>query len=83
MDRFLRYTSGKEPVITINLVAAIGFGVVVTVLERAGISLSETELTLLGAAFLAGATFLARAKVFSPDTYEADVEAALETEPPK
>ena len=83
MDRFLKYTSGREPVITINLVAAIMFGVVVTVLERMGISLAETELVLLGSAFLAGATWLARRGVFSPATHEAEVEEALYTPVPK
>jgi hypothetical protein len=83
MDRFLRYTSGKEPVITVNLVAAVGFGVLLTVLERAGITLSETELVLLGSVFLVVATWLARAGVFSPDTYHEDVDAALHEPPPE
>ena len=83
MDRFIRYTTGKEPVITINLVAAILFGVTVTVLERSSIVMSETELVLLGSAFLAVATWLARRGVFSPETYNEDVEAALMEEPPK
>ena len=83
MDRFLKYTSQREPVITINVAAAIAFGILVTLLERAGITLAETELTLLGAAFLAGATWLARRRVFSPDSYYADVDAALHEEPPK
>jgi len=82
MDRFLRYTSGKEPVITVNFLAAIGFGAVLTVLERMGVSLSEVELTLMGTGFLVVATWLARKGVFSPDTYYADVDTALHEEPP-
>jgi hypothetical protein len=83
MDRFLRYTSGREPVITVNLIAAVGFGILLTVLERAGITLSETELVLLGSAFLVVATALARHGVFSPDTYNEDVDAALHEQPPE
>jgi hypothetical protein len=83
MDRFLKYTSGREPVITVNLVAAIMFGIVLTVLERSGVTLSETELVLLGSAFLAVATWLARRNVFSPEAYYEDVDAALHEEPPK
>jgi hypothetical protein len=82
MDRFLKYTTGSEPVITINVVAAIGFGIVVTVLGRMGITLDETEMTLLGAAFFVGATWLARRGVFSPETHEKEVTEALYTPPP-
>ena len=82
MDRFLRYTTGSEPVITVNLVAAIGFGIVITVLERMGVSLSESELVLLGSAFFVGATWLARRGVFSPDTHDAAVQDALYTPVP-
>jgi hypothetical protein len=81
MDRFMRYTTGR--VITVNLVAAVGFGILVTVLERAGVHLAETELFLLGSAFLVGATWLARRGVFSPDTYAEDVDAALHEQPPE
>ena len=83
MDRFLKYTTGREPVITVNLVAAIMFGVVVTVLERMGVSLAESELVLLGSAFAVVATLLARQGVFSPDTHEEEVETALYTPVPK
>ena len=82
MDRFLRYTTGREPVITINVLAAVALGVVVLLMERLGVQLSEVELGLLGTAFVVGATYLARAGVFSPDTYAEDVEIALYTEPP-
>jgi len=77
MNGFLKYTSGAEPVITINVLAAVGFGVLVTLLQRAGITLDETELTLLGSAFLVGATWLARRGVFSPVTHESEIEDAL------
>lgn len=83
LDRFLKYTSGSEPVITINVIAAIGFGIVVMLLERTGVSLSETELMLMGSAFVIGATWLARRGVFSPVTHDAAVTEALHTPVPK
>jgi hypothetical protein len=83
VDRFLKYTMGQEPVITVNVIAAIALGAVVTVLDRMGVALTETELLLLGTAFVAGATWLARRGVFSPATHAAEVETALYTPVPE
>ena len=83
MDRFLKYTTGSEPVITVNVVAAIMFGIVITLLDRMGISLTETELTLLGSAFFVVATWLARQGVWSPDAHDAEVAEALYTPVPE
>jgi hypothetical protein len=82
MDRFLQYTTGREPVITVNVVAALALGAVVLVLERLGIMLSEVELGMLGAAAFVAATWFAREGVFSPATYDQDVTEALYTPPP-
>lgn len=78
MDRFLQYTTGKEPVITTNVLAAVLLGAVVLILERLGVQLSEVELALLGSVFVIVATYIARAGVFSPDSYY----QALYSDPP-
>ena len=83
MDRFLQYTTGREPVITINVVAALALGAVVLLLERLGVTLSEVELGMLGAAAFVAATWFARQGVFSPATYQRDVSEALHAEPPE
>lgn len=82
MDRFTKYIPDGEPVITINLIATVLFGITITVLDRVGVQLAEIELTLMGIVFLSVATWLARAGVFSPATHKAEVEAALHTTPP-
>ena len=84
MDRFLKYTSGREPVITINFVAAILFGAIVTLTERnAWMTWDEFSLTAFGGICVIAATWLARRGVFSPDTHAAEVEEALYTPVPR
>lgn len=82
MDRFLKYTTGKEPVITVNVIAALGLGLFVLMAERLGVTFTEVELGVLGSAFFIGATWLARSAVFSPETYYKDVDEALQQDPP-
>lgn len=83
MDRFLKYTTGQEPVITINLAAAVILGVVVSVTENWDLfTWDEMSLSLAGFITLVIATWLARRGVFSPVTHASEVETALYTPPP-
>jgi high-affinity Fe2+/Pb2+ permease len=77
MDRFLKYTKGREPVLSINVVAAILLGAVVTLTtDRLGWAWDEYTLSLAGVGTLAIATWLARKGVWSPASHEQEVEAA-------
>lgn len=82
LQRFARYTTGTEPVITVNVIAALILGVVVKVTEQ-WYAWDEFSLTLAGIVTLAVATWFARNGVFSPATHEADVQEALRTPPPE
>lgn len=83
MDRFLKYTMGQEPVVTVNLAAALILGAIVTVTERLGVyAWDEMSLGLAGFGALIAASWLARRGVFSPATHEADVKTALYTPVP-
>lgn len=67
MDRFLAYTKGREPLITVNVLAAILLGIVVRVAEQyLGFAWDEFSLTAAGAIAVAIATWLARRGVWSP-----------------
>jgi hypothetical protein len=76
MDRFLAYTKGREPLITVNVLAAILLGIVVRVAEQyLGFAWDEFSLTAAGAIAVAIATWLARRGVWSPASVERTVEA--------
>ena len=84
MERFLKYTSGQEPVITINLAAAVILGIVVAATENWNLfQWDELSLSMAGFIALIIATGLARRGVFSPATHAAEVEEALNTPPPQ
>lgn len=83
LERFTRYTTGKEPVLTVNTVAAILLGVVVVGSERyLGIVWDEFMLTVAGLVTISAATWLARRGVFSPVTHDEAVDEALHTPVP-
>ncbi len=81
LERFTRYTTGREPVLTVNVVAALILAVVVKVSEP-HFAWDELSLTIAGLVTLAAATWLARQGVWSPVSHDEAVEEALETEPP-
>lgn len=83
MDRFLQYTTGREPVISTSVIAALILGAVVLVAERLGFAFSETELLLLGSGALLVAGYVGRHFAVAPQTYADDVHAALYSPPPE
>ena len=76
LERFTKYTTGKEPVITVNVIAALALGVIVRATEEWGFAWDEFSLTVAGVIVLTIATALARHGVFSPFTHEQEVDAA-------
>lgn len=82
MDRFMRYTTGREPVLSTSVIAAVILGLVVLAAERFGITLTETELLLLGSVALVVAGIIGRHLAFSPETHAAEVDVALRTPVP-
>jgi hypothetical protein len=83
MDRFLKYTTGREPVISASVIAALIMGAVVLVAERLGFAFTESELLLIGSGALIAAGWVGRHFAFSPETYYDDVHAALHEDPPE
>lgn len=81
--RFAKYIPAGEPVITINVVAVLILGAVVSITERWGFQWDETTLTLAGLVAFGAATWLARQNVFSPATHEREVDEALHETPPQ
>lgn len=83
LARFARYTSGKEPVVTVNVIAALILAVIVKASQEwLGVEWDELMLTIAGITALSAATYLARRGVFSPFTHDVEVKAALDEEPP-
>lgn len=78
LDRFLRFTSEKEPVLSIGLVAAIALAIADRFLN-----LSDGDLAIYGPIAVLVVSVIMRRFVYSPASYQEDVQAALETEPPK
>ena len=76
MDRFLRYTTGREPVISSSVIAALVLGAVVLTAERLGFVFTEAELLMLGSGALIVAGLVGRHFAIAPDTYDEDVDAA-------
>ena len=65
MDRFLRYTTQKEPALTASLLAAVLLAIAARYL-----GLSDEDLAILGPVMLIVAGVVIRAGVFAPDTVE-------------
>jgi hypothetical protein len=79
MDRFLAYTKGREPVITVNVVAAILLGIIVRAAEQYfGFQWDEFSLTTAGAIAVAAATWLARKGVWAPSTVKRETGRAYQ-----
>lgn len=77
MDRFMKYTAGKEPVLSVNLLAAILLGFIVKATEQAGIyQWDEFSLTAAGVITLAVATWLARQLAWAPASVATVTEQA-------
>lgn len=63
MDRFLRYTTQKEPALTASFLAAVLLAIVARYLD-----LTDEDLAILGPVMLILAGVVIRAGVFSPAT---------------
>lgn len=75
MDRFLKYTKGREPVLSANVLAAILLGLFVKATEQAGLyTWDEFSLTAAGVIALAIATWIARSLAWAPASVERTVE---------
>ena len=65
MDRFLRYTTQKEPALTASFLAAVLLAVVARYLN-----LTDEDLAILGPVMLIVAGVVIRAGVFAPATVQ-------------
>ena len=63
MDRFLRYTTQKEPALTASFLAAVLLAAAARYLD-----LADEDLAILGPVMLILAGVVIRAGVFAPDT---------------
>ena len=63
MDRFLRYTTQKEPALTASFLAAVLLAIAARYLN-----LADEDLAILGPVMLIVAGVVLRAGVFAPDT---------------
>ena len=63
MDRFLRYTTQKEPALTASFLAAVLLAIAARYLN-----LADEDLAILGPVMLIVAGVVIRAGVFAPDT---------------
>ena len=63
MDRFLKYTTQKEPALTASLLAAVLLAIVARYLD-----LTDEDLAILGPVMLIIAGVVIRTSVFSPAT---------------
>lgn len=73
LTRFLRYTTRKQPALSVSFLAAI----VLAVLARY-LNLSEADLTLLGPIALVIVGVIVRSRVFSPYTHELGIDTAYQ-----
>ena len=64
MDRFLRYTTQKEPALTASFLAAVLLAIAARYL-----GLTDEDLAVLGPVMLIVAGVVIRAGVFPPDTF--------------
>lgn len=79
MERFLAYTKGREPLLTVNVVAAILLGIIVRAAEQyLGFQWDEFSLTAAGAIAVAVATWLARRGVWAPSTVKRETGRAYQ-----
>ena len=76
MDRFLRYTTQKEPALTASFLAAVLLAIVARYLY-----LTDDDLAILGPVALVVAGVVIRAGVFSPATVEHLVDGEDEQGP--
>ena len=65
MDRFLRYTTQKEPALTASFLAAV-----LLVIVARYLGLTDEDLAILGPVMLIVAGIVIRAGVFARDTVE-------------
>ena len=84
LSKYAQYIPDREPVLVLGTVLPpLLLGLLVAAASRIGITFAEEELLLLGAGCLLASNVIVRKFTFSKTTYETDVIAALETEPPK
>jgi uncharacterized membrane protein YjjP (DUF1212 family) len=76
MDRFLRYTTQKEPALTASFLAAVLLAIAARYL-----GLSDEDLAILGPVMLIVAGVVIRAGVFAPDSVRDLLEPEEQDEP--
>jgi uncharacterized membrane protein YjjP (DUF1212 family) len=76
MDRFLRYTTQKEPALTASFLAAV-----LLALAARYLGLSAEDLAILGPVMLIVAGVVIRAGVFAPDSVRDLLEPEEQDEP--
>jgi hypothetical protein len=76
MDRFLRFTTQKEPALTASFLAAV----LLTIAARY-LGLTDEDLAILGPVLLILAGIVIRACVFAPDTVRDLLEPEEADEP--
>ena len=65
MDRFLRYTTQREPALTASFLAAVLLAIAARYLD-----LTDEDLAILGPVMLVVAGIVIRARVFAPATVQ-------------
>jgi uncharacterized membrane protein YjjP (DUF1212 family) len=75
MDRFLRYTTQKEPAHTASFLAAVLLAIAARYL-----GMTEEDLAILGPVMLLVAGVVIRAGVFAPETVRALLDSEEERE---
>jgi hypothetical protein len=76
MDRFLRYTTQKEPALSASFLAAVLLAIAARYL-----GLTDEELAILGPVTLILAGVVIRAGVFAPDTVRDLLDPEVRDEP--
>jgi uncharacterized membrane protein YjjP (DUF1212 family) len=76
VDRFLRYTTQKEPALTASFLAAVLLAIAARYLQ-----LTDEDLAILGPVMLIVAGVVIRAGVFAPDTVRDILEPDAQDEP--
>jgi len=76
MDRFLRYTTQKEPALTASFLAAVLLAAAARYLD-----LADEDLAILGPVMLIVAGVVLRAGVFAPDTVRDLLDPEEQDEP--
>lgn len=73
LTRFLRYTTQKQPALSVSFLAAIVLAVLAKYLH-----LSDDDLVLLGPIVLVVVGVVIRSRVFSPYTHELGIDTAYQ-----